>query len=68
MIRQLLSAQVVTCPKCKAICMLPQKAGALHSYMGPEQFTTNVYALNNIQLKNLLENARYQTHNYISKR
>ena len=42
---------IITCPKCKAICVLPKRLA--------DQLTTNVYALNNIQLRNLLENAKY---------
>jgi hypothetical protein len=38
----------VTCPKCKAVCLLPRK--------GPEALATNVYVLNNIQLKNAANN------------
>ena len=38
----------VTCPKCKVVCVLPGE--------GPEALFTNVYVLNNIQLKNLLKN------------
>ena len=42
----------VTCPKCKAVCLLPIN--------GPEVLSTNGYVLNNIQMKNLMtKNQKY---------
>ena len=43
----------VACPKCKAVCILPGE--------GPEALSTNVYVLNNIQLKNLVTNQQLVT-------
>ena len=44
----------VTCPKCKVICILPEK--------GPEDLFTNDLVLSYIQLKNRVNNQQYQSH------
>ena len=43
----------LACPKCKQESVLPTQE--------VENLTTNVYVLNNIQLKRLLENGQYVT-------
>ena len=44
----------VTCPKCKAVCVLPGE--------GPEALFTNDLVLSYIQLKNRVKNQQYQSH------
>jgi len=44
----------VTCPKCKVICVLPEK--------GPEALFTNDLVLSYIQLKNRVNNQQYESH------
>ena len=38
----------VSCPKCKTYCVLPAQ--------GPEHLSTNMYVLNNIEMKNMMKN------------
>lgn len=44
-------ASQLTCPKCKKNCQLNKKEA--------DNLTTNVYALNIIQLKNVVKNQKY---------